>query len=149
MKKIIATILAGVCTMMLVVGCGNAASNDSLKISKYKGLEIEKVEAVAVTDAAVEESIKSDLEILATETEVKDRPAQMGDITTIDFVGKHNGVAFEGGSATDSELELGSGQFIDGFEEGIVGKKIGETFDLNLTFPDPITVGRKHHVVSC
>ena len=139
MKKIIATLLTGICTMALLVGCGSAASNRNIKISKYKGLEIEKVEAVEVTDAAVEESIKSDLEILATETEVTDRPAQMGDVTTIDFLGKHDGVAFAGGEGKDYELELGSGAFIDGFEEGIVGHSIGETFDLNLTFPDPYT----------
>lgn len=136
MKKLIATLLAGICTMTLLVGCGGAASDSNIKINKYKGLQIKKVEAVKVTDAAVEESIKSDLEILATETKVTDRPAQMGDITIIDFVGKKDGVAFSGGSATNSELELGSGKFIPGFEQGIVGKSIGETFDLNLRFPD-------------
>lgn len=136
MKKQIAILMAGICTMTLLVGCGGAASDSNITINKYKGLTIEKIEAVEVTDAAVEESIKSDLEILATEEKVTDRPAQMGDITIIDFVGKKDGVAFAGGSATDSELELGSGKFIPGFEQGIVGKNIGETFNLNLTFPD-------------
>lgn len=121
--------------MTLLVGCGGAASDSNIKINKYKGLTIKKVEAVKVTDAAVEESIKSDLEILATETKVTDRPAQMGDITIIDFVGKKEGVAFPGGEGKDYELELGSGKFIPGFEQGIVGKSIGETFGLNLTFP--------------
>src|SRR6185312_9318893 len=64
------------------------------------------------------------------------RAAKDGDETVIDFVGKKDGVAFDGGAGTDYTLKLGSGQFIPGFEEGIVGHKAGETFDLNLEFPD-------------
>lgn len=139
MKKKLTTIIAGMCAAVLLVGCGGnggTISNENIKINKYKGLEVEKVETIAVTDADVEDSIKSDLETIATTTEVTDRPAQEGDITTIDFVGKKDGVAFDGGSGTDQELELGSGRFIPGFEDGIVGHSIGETFDLNLTFPE-------------
>ena len=140
MKKKLTTIVAGICALALLGGCAGgtkgAISNDNLKIKQYKGLEVEKVQEIAVTDEDVEMSIQSDLETLATKTDVTDRAAQLGDIATIDFEGKKDGVAFEGGAGTDYELELGSGQFIDGFEDGVVGHKIGETFDLDLTFPE-------------
>lgn len=139
MKKRLTTIIAGICAVAMLGGCaGNAGalSNDNIKIKQYKGLEIEKVEAIEVTDEDVELSIQSDLETIATKTDITDRPAQLGDIATIDFEGKKDGVAFEGGAGTDYELELGSGQFIDGFEDGVVGHNIGETFDLDLTFPE-------------
>lgn len=139
MKKRFATIIAGICAIALLGGCAGSAgslSNSNITIKKYKGLEVEKVEQIAVTDEDVEQSIQSDLETIATKTDITDRPAQLGDISIIDFEGKKDGVAFEGGAGTDYELELGSGQFIDGFEDGIVGHSIGETFDLNLTFPE-------------
>lgn len=138
MKKKLMTIIAGICALTLLGGCaGNAGaiSNDNITIKQYKGLEVDKVEVIAVTDEDVELSIQSDLETLATTTDVTERPAQLGDIATIDFEGKKDGVAFEGGAGTDYELELGSGQFIDGFEDGVVGHNIGETFDLDLKFP--------------
>ena len=139
MKKKLTTIVAGICALALLGGCAGGAkgaiSNDNLTIKQYKGLEVEKVEEIAVTDEDVEMSIQSDLETLATKTDVTDRAAQLGDIAIIDFEGKKDGVAFEGGAGTDYELELGSGQFIDGFEDGVVGHNIGETFDLDLTFP--------------
>lgn len=139
MKKKLTTIMAGICAVALLGGCAGGAgtlSNDNIKIKKYKGLEIEKMEDLKVTDEDVELSIQSDLETLATKTDVTDRPAKLGDIAIIDFEGKKDGVAFEGGAGTDYELELGSGTFIDGFEDGVVGHSIGEKFDLNLTFPE-------------
>lgn len=139
MKKKLMTIIAGICAVALIGGCaGNsgALSNDNITINQYKGLEVEKQEVIAVTDEDVELSIQSDLETLATTTDVTGRAAQLGDIAVIDFEGKKDGVAFEGGAGTDYELELGSGQFIDGFEDGVVGHNIGETFDLDLTFPE-------------
>jgi trigger factor len=139
-KRILSIVITGILLAVMLVGCGTGnESGKNITIKKYKGLEVEKVEAVAVTDADVEASIQSDLEILGTVIEVTDRAAQMGDTVTIDFVGKKDGVAFEGGSAEDQELELGSGMFIEGFETGIVGKKIGETFNLNLKFPENYT----------
>ena len=141
MKKKLLSIVAGICAVALLGGCAGdtgakgALSNYNITINKYKGLEVDKVETIAVTDEDVEMSIQSDLETLATTTDITERAAQTGDIAVIDFEGKKDGVAFEGGAGTDYELELGSGTFIDGFEEGIVGHNIGETFDLNLTFP--------------
>lgn len=138
MKKRLTTIVAGICALALLGGCGakGAISNDNITIKQYKGLEVEKAEVIAVTDEDVEMSIQSDLETLATKTDVTGRPAQLGDIAIIDFEGKKDGVAFEGGAGTDYELELGSGQFIAGFEDGVVGHNIGETFDLDLKFPE-------------
>lgn len=136
MKKRVAILLAGIMAMVMFTGCGAGTKGENITIKKYKGLEIEKVEAVKVTDADVEASIQSDLEILGTKVEVTDRAAAMGDTVIIDFVGKLDGVPFQGGSAEDSELKLGSGMFIEGFEEGVVGKTIGSTFHLNLRFPD-------------
>lgn len=138
MKKNLITIIAGICAMTLLVGCaGNTGtlSNRNIKIKQYKGLEVEKIETIAVTDEDVELSIQSELDTIATKTDITGRSAKLGDIAIIDFEGKKDGVAFEGGTGTDYELELGSGTFIDGFEDGVVGHKIGETFDLNLTFP--------------
>ena len=65
------------------------------------------------------------------------RPAQEGDTANIDSEGTKDGVAFAGGTAQGMDLELGSGRFIDGFEDGVIGMEIGEEKDLNLTFPDP------------
>lgn len=143
MKRKLAAICVALCTTMAVVACGGQAtqgnqaiSNDKITINQYKGLEVEAVKVEEITDEDVEERIQAILESKVTEKEIKDRPAADGDVVLIDYVGKENGVAFENGSDEDATLELGSNSFIDGFEEGIVGKKIGETFDLNLTFPE-------------
>lgn len=104
-------------------------------ISKYTGIKIEKFE-YTVTDADVEKDIDSTRERFAQSTEVADRPAQLTDVANIDFVGKVDGVEFEGGSAKGFDLTLGSGQFIPGFEDQVVGMNVGETKDVNVTFPE-------------
>ena len=137
MKKKIASLAAGMCVAaLLLTGCSGEISNDYVTVSKYKGLEVEKADVQKVTDEMVEEQIQGVLETSAETKEVEGREAKNGDVVTIDYVGKMDGVAFENGSAEDQELELGSGTFIDGFEDGVVGHKIGETFDLNLKFPE-------------
>ena len=91
-----------------------------------------------VTDAEVDAQIKEMLAEFAV-YEIADRPAKLGDITNINYVGKLDGVAFEGGtddSEEGTDLELGSGSFIDGFEEGLIGAVAGEVRDLTLTFPE-------------
>lgn len=135
MKKRIITLFIGICTAAVLTGCGGI-SNDKIKISEYKGLKVEKVASIKVTDENVEESINSTLQTKSTEQEITDRPVQNGDIATITYEGKLDGQAFDGGSASDYRLTIGSGQFIDGFEDGVVGHNIGETFDLNLKFPE-------------
>lgn len=137
MKKRVTSILAGVCAAaMLLTGCSSEISNEYVTISQYKELEVPMVEQVEVTDEMVEEEIHMILESAAEYIEVSGRAAQFGDMANINYVGRLNGEAFEGGTADGYDLELGSATFIDGFEEGIVGKEIGDVFDLELTFPE-------------
>ena len=105
-----------------------------IEIGEYKGLKAEKVIA-KVDDAEIDAQINSMADRNARMVEVSDRAAEMGDTVTIDFEGFCDGVAFDGGKAEGHALELGSGQFIPGFEDQIVGKNIGDEFDVNVTFP--------------
>lgn len=106
-----------------------------VKIESYKGIKIKKVE-YTVTDADVEKDIENTRSRLAEKIEVTDRAAENGDTVSIDFTGKADGKEFDGGSAENYDLTLGSGTFIAGFEEQVVGMKIGETKDVNVTFPE-------------
>ena len=106
-----------------------------ISIENYKGLEATK-KAVSVTDADVDEEIKKVQDRDARMVTVEDRPAQNGDSVVIDFEGFLDGVPFEGGKAENHTLSLGSGQFIPGFEEQVVGHSTGEEFDVNVTFPE-------------
>ena len=104
-----------------------------VKLGDYKKLKA-KPQAVKVEAKDVDEIIERMQQNFVDKTEVK-RAAREGDEVIIDFVGKKDGVAFDGGSAKDFALKLGGGQFIPGFEEGVVGHKAGEIFDLDLEFP--------------
>lgn len=104
-----------------------------IKLGDYKKLKV-KAEKITVSDSEINEIIDRMRKGFAEKKEVK-RAAINGDETVIDFVGKRDGVAFDGGTGNDYELILGSNQFIPGFEDGIVGHKAGETFDLDLEFP--------------
>lgn len=104
-----------------------------VKLGNYKKLKAKR-QAVKVEDKEVEEIITRMRENFTEKTEVK-RAAKEGDEAVIDFTGKKDDVPFDGGAAKDFALKLGSGQFIPGFEEGVIGHKAGETFDLKLTFP--------------
>ena len=103
------------------------------KLADYKGLEYTKQD-VSVTDAEVDDKVKSFLE--AYPEKITDRAVKKGDNVNIDFEGKKDGVAFDGGTAKGFNLKIGSNSFIPGFEDGLIGKKPGETVDLNLKFPD-------------
>ena len=107
-----------------------------VNLGQYTGLVI-PVEEVTVTDEEVQKEIDAILEKAITLVEV-DRAAKQGDTVNIDYVGKYaaDGSEFSGGSATGANLELGSGSFIDGFEDGLIGAVKGQTLDLNLTFPE-------------
>ena len=105
-----------------------------VEIKDYIGIEVEK-EVAPVDEEAIDREISMIRERNSREIEVTDRAAEMGDTTVIDFEGFCDGVAFEGGKGTDYALKLGSGSFIPGFEEQIVGKSIDEEFDVNVTFP--------------
>ena len=105
-----------------------------VKVGEYKGIAATR-ETVKIADEAVENEINSVRERNARETEVTDRAVENGDEITFDFDGYVDGVAFDGGKAENYNLKVGSGAFIPGFEEQIVGKAIGENFDVNVTFP--------------
>lgn len=138
MKKRSIILAAVMCVAVVALtGCSKELSNEFVKLTDYKGVKVEKQEAQKVTDEQVESRVDGLLEDYAKNVEVTDRSVQNGDFVNIDFEGKKDGVAFDGGSSTGFELEIGSGDFIEGFEDGIIGHNIGETFDLNLTFPDP------------
>lgn len=106
-----------------------------VEISDYKGLEVKKT-TKNVDDAAVDAEIEKVRNRNARSISVEDRAAQNGDTAVIDFEGFLDGVAFEGGKGEKFPLELGSGSFIPGFEDQIVGKNIGDEFDVNVTFPE-------------
>lgn len=107
-------------------------------LGEYKGLEVE-VPLQKLTDEMVDAQIEQDRSKVSRAVEVEGRPAQNGDTVNIDYVGTVDGVPFEGGSAEDQELELGSGKFIPGFEEQVVGMNTGDEKDIEVTFPDPYT----------
>ncbi len=103
-------------------------------LGQYKGLEVEKAEAV-VTD----EQVKAELDRMAqnvASTETVERAAEMGDTANIDFEGFDNGVPFEGGKGENFDLKLGSNSFVPGFEEQVVGMTAGEEKDIDITFPE-------------
>ena len=103
-------------------------------LGQYKGLEVEKAEA-EVSDAQVQAELDRMAENVAS-TETVDRPAQMGDTVNIDFEGFDNGVPFDGGKGENHDLKLGSGSFVPGFEEQLVGMSAGEEKDIDITFPE-------------
>ena len=106
-----------------------------VKISNYKGMKIQQY-AYTVKDEEVAAELARVQDRNARKVEVTDRAAQNGDIVNIDFVGTVDGVKFDGGEAEGFDLTLGSGQFIPGFEDQVVGMNIGETKDVNVTFPE-------------
>ena len=139
MKKKLIAAVTGICMIAgALSGCSSdTAENDYVSVSGYKGIEIGTVDVdTDISDEDVENEINSVLEENATDKEVTGRAAQLGDTADINYVGKVDGQEFDGGSADNYPLELGSGSFIDGFEDSIVGHNVGETFDWNGKFPD-------------
>ena len=152
MKKKLLPVLTALLTIGLLAGCGNGAANKKTDFSDvpalkdmdvdqyvtlgdYKTIQV-SIERSEVTDEAVDSWVNSYYTTYATEEDgIKDRAVEMGDLIILDYEGKQDGVAFSGGSAQGASLAIGSGQFIPGFEEGLVGVNPGETVDLNLTFP--------------
>lgn len=166
MKKKVLFLVMGMCIIMLAGGCakkgvaddldanntGDTTNNDSstdttapvkedyvvsdyITLGEYKGIEV-TIDKLEVTDADIDAQIQSELEANATEEEITDRPVQNGDVVNIDYEGLKDGVAFDGGTAQGQDLTIGSGQFIDGFEEQIIGANVGDKLELNVTFPE-------------
>ena len=133
MKKWIAFCLCGLMAASLA-GCGDSSNLGTAQLGEYKGVPV-LVQSVEVTDEEVDAEVQSDLDSNPEYVEV-DREAQEGDTVNIDFKGTQDGVEFAGGSGEDQDLVLGSGKFIDGFEDGLIGTKKGDTKELDLTFPE-------------
>lgn len=111
------------------------ALKPEVKLGKYKGVEVSKSD-VAVTDEEVDEQINRERDNNARNIEVTDRAVKDGDITTLDFEGFVDGVPFEGGKGENYPLTIGSGAFIPGFEEQLIGAEIGNEVEVNVTFPE-------------
>ena len=108
---------------------------DYVTLGEYKGIEV-SVDAPVVTDEYLDSYIDYVLQSNMLTTQVTNRPVQEGDIVNIDYEGKIDGVAFDGGTAQGYDLAIGSGSFIDGFEDGLIGAETGETRDVAVTFPE-------------
>ena len=113
----------------------DVAVKPEVTLGDYKGVEVPKSE-IAVTDEEVDAEVKKEQDKNARTVAVEDRAAANGDITTIDFEGLVDGVAFEGGKGTDYALTLGSGTFIPGFEDQLVGANTGDHVEVKVTFPE-------------
>lgn len=113
---------------------GELKSGDIVSLAEYKGVTYTPL-STEVTDQEIEDRIQELLDAYPSVQEV-DRAAQNGDIVNIDYVGTKDGVAFDGGTDSGFDLTLGSGQFIDGFEAGLIGATAGQKVSLNLTFPE-------------
>ncbi len=144
MKKRIISIMTFLAVVGVLAGCGKAEESlQDMKVEKYvtlgeyKGIEV-TVDPIAVSDAEVEELVVAAYSSSVTVENggITDRAVAVGDTANIDYEGKKDDVAFEGGTAAGQNLTIGSGQFIPGFEDGLVGVMPGETVDLNLTFPE-------------
>ncbi len=147
MKRILATIMTVALTASVFAGCGNSTEEKNLSdidlekyvtsLGEYKGLELTGTKT-EITDEYLESYIDYVLENSKESVEVTGRAVQTGDVVNIDYEGKQDGVAFEGGTGKGYDLTIGSNTFIDGFEDGLIGCNVGDTVDLNLTFPDPL-----------
>ena len=111
------------------------ATKPEVTLGDYKGVEVPKTE-ITVTDEDVEAELKKEQEKNSRTINVEDRGAQLQDVVTIDFEGSVDGVPFDGGQATEYPLTLGSNTFIPGFEEQLVGAKVGDDVDVKVTFPE-------------
>lgn len=159
MKRKITAFLIAVCAVSLIGGCGGKGNNDEgqktegtedsgsgmgaasynvdecVKLGEYKGLEI-TLGSYEIKDEDVKNNIESTLASYPNYVDTDKTTVEEGDIANIDYEGLKDGVAFEGGTAQGANLEIGSNSFIDGFEDGLIGKKVGEDVELNLTFPE-------------
>lgn len=146
MKKRIMLLAAVTLAAGMLSACGKDAAylseikaSDYVTLGEYKGIEVTQPEP-EVTDEYVDSYIEYLRSQRTVAVEVTDRTTvQEGDTVNIDYTGYRDGVAFEGGTAQGDSLTIGSGRFIDGFEDGLIGTSVGETVTLELTFPDNYT----------
>jgi len=144
MRKRVISMAAFLAVALLAAGCGKKEIkvadynvDDYVKLGDYKNIVVEYTKSFAVTDEEVEEQIKSILQTNTTFENITNRDtAKEGDYVNIDYQGKIGGQAFQGGTATGADIQIGSGTFIPGFEDQLVGAKVGTTFDINVKFPE-------------
>lgn len=148
MKKKLMGIMTAFLTVGMLAGCGKEAADTPLKdmdvdkyvtLGVYKGVEVSMPPISVDTeqwDALVKEIYYDNASGVPVENGIMDRAVETGDTVNIDYEGKKDGVAFAGGTAQGANLTIGSGKFIDGFEDGLIGVMPGETVDLDLTFPE-------------
>lgn len=139
MKKLAMLCLSGLAAVSIMTGCSSRSTDGkenlgTVELAEYKGVKVD-IAVPEVTEEEVDAKVNQALTANPSETEV-DRAAAIGDVVNIDYVGTQDGVEFAGGKAEDADLTLGSGQFIDGFEDGLVGTKAGDKKELDLTFPE-------------
>lgn len=141
MKRILSLALVMLLTVTCLAGCGKKDRilyteklSKFVDLGKYEGIKIDTSSDDFST--AYEATVKSDVETYSLYQKKTEGTVADGDTANIDYVGKKDGVAFNGGTAQGYDLAIGSNSFIDGFEEGLIGVEIGSTVDLNLTFPE-------------
>ncbi len=139
--RIIAAAVLCVMSIALCCSCGSKGkvgeTAGELTLGKYNGVEYTPATVAEVTDVAIDEEIQNQVASYAVTNDVTDRTVKTGDTVNIDYVGKVDGVEFTGGTYAGYNLEIGSGEFISGFEDGLIGAAIGETREVTATFPDP------------
>lgn len=164
MKKKIITLLLAACVTTAAAGCGDSNKNtaatetsdvaenasagaeavekitynvdDYVTLGEYKGLDVVVEGDFEVTDDKVKDEINQACASYPNYKTLDKKTVENGDVVDIDYVGKRDGVAFDGGTAEGYKLEIGSNTFIDGFESGLIGAEVGKTVALNLTFPE-------------
>ena len=132
-KRALSALAVLLVCLTVLAGCGSYNYNLSeyVTLGQYEGLSV----ATAAIEAELSSAIDSLISSNTTTNNVTDRAVKDGDTVTIDYAGTMDGVAFEGGTASDQQLVIGSGSYIKGFESGLIGHNIDETVKLNLTFP--------------
>ncbi|MCQ2448917.1 MAG: FKBP-type peptidyl-prolyl cis-trans isomerase [Clostridia bacterium] len=138
MKKVMALLLCGV-LLFAFAGCGKAEKKSNTKnnsTSSETGKTENTKDKVTKTELYKDADLSEYVTLCDYKLTLKDGIVETGDVANIDYTGKKNGVAFEGGTAQGYNLTIGSGTFIPGFEDGLVGVKVGATVDLDLTFPE-------------
>lgn len=142
MKKLVCTACALIVgSMMLFTGCGSNNAYDYdlsqyVKVGQYEGLTYKKPDKISISQSKIDEAIQKDLEGAKYLKDVSDGKVHDGDTVNIDYEGTIDGKAFEGGTAEGQTLVIGSKSFIDGFEKGLIGEKVGSKVSLDLKFPD-------------
>ena len=138
MKNKSIIIVVGIIVLVIAISILSSNTPTKIQLGQYKGIKIMDSKTT-VSNKDVENALIDAVMSKQEEVKIKDRAVRKGDKANIDFAGKVDGVLFDGGSAKGYDLVIGSGSFIPGFEDQVVGMKTGQTKDIKVTFPDPYT----------